>query len=509
MIPSINRKISPTRLLAEQAFSRAAGAPLVSGNRVLLLKDARENYPAWLEAMRSAQKSIHFESFIIHEDEIGYQFAEVLAGKAKEGIKVRLIYDWLGAFGKTSNRFWKKLREAGVDVRRFNPPRLDSPFGWLTRDHRKMIAVDGRIAFVTGLCVGRMWAGQIERSIDPWRDTGVEVEGPAVSDIMQAFADIWATMGDPLPKQECPEKETISSAGNVTLRVVATVPNTAGLYRLDQLIAALSQRSLWLTDAYFVGVTPYLQALRSAAMDGVDVRLLVPGSTDLPILRGLSRAGYQPLLEAGVRIFEWNGSMIHAKTAVADGRWARVGSTNLNLSSWIGNYELDVAIEDEPFAKAMEKMFLNDLENSTEIILSERHRMALASKGVKRTGRRRRLRGGSVSGISAGAIRISNTVGAAITNKRLLGPAEAKIMVLAGLPLLAFTGLILLWPKWVILPMALVSGWLALSFLVRAYKLHKKGDEGAGFIRLDKKNPPSFLKRKMRKRFSRKKQKNP
>jgi cardiolipin synthase len=223
----------------------------------------------------------------------------------------------------------------------------------------------------------------------------------------------------------------------------------------------------------------------------------------------LSRAGYQPLLEAGVRIFEWNGSMIHAKTAVADGRWARVGSTNLNLSSWIGNYELDVAIEDEPFAKAMEKMFLNDLENSTEIILSERHRMALASKGVKRTGRRRRLRGGSVSGISAGAIRISNTVGAAITNKRLLGPAEAKIMVLAGLPLLAFTGLILLWPKWVILPMALVSGWLALSFLVRAYKLHKKGDEGAGFIRLDKKNPPSFLKRKMRKRFSRKKQKNP
>ncbi len=506
---SLDKPISPTRLLAEQAFSRAAGAPLVSGNRVRILKDAKENYPAWFDAMGSAQKSIHFESFIIHEDEIGYQFADVLASKAKQGIKVRLIYDWLGAFGKTSNRFWQKLREAGVEVRRFNPPRLDSPFGWLTRDHRKMIAVDGRIAFVTGLCVGRMWVGQTERSIDPWRDTGVEVQGPAVSDIEQAFADIWATMGDPLPKQKLPGRDKTSEAGNVSLRVVATVPNTAGLYRLDQLIAALAQHSLWLTDAYFVGVTPYIQALRSAAMDGVDVRLLVPGTTDIPILRGLSRAGYQPLLEAGVRIFEWNGPMIHAKTAVADGRWARVGSTNLNLSSWISNYELDVAVEDKSFAKAMEEMFLKDLENATEIILSERHKVALVSKGPKRPRRRRRLRGGSVSVISAGAIRISNTVGAAITNKRLLGPAEAKIMILAGLPLLAFTGLILLWPKWVTLPMAVVSGWLAISFLIRAYKLRKKGNEGGELIRLEKKDQPSLLKRKIGKRFSRKKQKNP
>jgi cardiolipin synthase len=367
-----------------------------------------------------------------------------------------------------------------------------------------MIVVDGRIAFVTGLCVGRMWTGNVERSIEPWRDTGVEIRGPAVSDIEHAFADIWATMGDPLPKQELPEKKAIPFAGDVTLRVVATVPNTAGLYRLDQLIAVLAQHSLWLTDAYFVGVTPYIQALRSAALDGVDVRLLIPGSTDIPILRGLSRAGYQPLLEAGVRVFEWNGPMIHAKTAVADGRWARVGSTNLNLSSWIGNYELDVAVEDESFAKGMQDMFLEDLENSTEIILSKRHRLAPISQRTRRTLRKRRLGSGSVSGVSAGAIRISNTVGAALTNRRLLGPAEAKIMIIAGLPLLAFTGMILLWPQWVTLPMALVTGGLATSFLIRAYKLHKKRNEEGELIRLEKKGRLQSFRRKIGKNLTRK-----
>jgi hypothetical protein len=145
------------------------------------------------------------------------------------------------------------------------------------------------------------------------------------------------------------------------MRIVATVPYTAALFRVDQLVAALAQRTLWLTDAYFAGTTPYVQALRAAARDGVDVRILVPGSSDIPVLRPLSRAGYRPLLEAGVRVFEWNGSMLHAKTAVADGRWARVGSTNLNLASWIGNRELDAMVEDEAFARDMEAMYLEDL----------------------------------------------------------------------------------------------------------------------------------------------------
>src|SRR5687767_9409325 len=145
--------MSPVRTLANQAFSRAAGPPLVGGNSVRLLKDARENYPAWLEAIGAAKRHIHFESYIIHEDNTGREFADALIAKAREGVRVRLIYDWMGGFGKTSSAFWNRLRAGGVEVRCYNPPRLDSPIGWLSRDHRKMLAVDGQVGFVTGLCV--------------------------------------------------------------------------------------------------------------------------------------------------------------------------------------------------------------------------------------------------------------------------------------------------------------------------------------------------------------------
>ena len=138
------------RDLANQAFSRAAGAPLIPGNSVRLLIDWKENYPAWLEAIKAAERYIHFESYIIHEDEVGWKFADALTTKARDGVRVRLIYDWMGGFGKTSRSFWNHLRAGGVDVRCYNPPELDSPFGWVSRDHRKTLTVDGRIGFVTG-----------------------------------------------------------------------------------------------------------------------------------------------------------------------------------------------------------------------------------------------------------------------------------------------------------------------------------------------------------------------
>ncbi|MGH7231223.1 MAG: phospholipase D-like domain-containing protein, partial [Nitrospiraceae bacterium] len=190
--------MSPVRTLANQAFSRAAGAPLIEGNTIRLLTDARENYPAWLDAIRAAKRYVHFENYIIHEDDAGRMFAEALVGKAQEGVRVRLIYDWLGG-RKASRAFWNRLRAGGVEVRCYNPPRWDSPFGWLSRNHRKTISVDGEVGFVTGLCVGRMWIGVPEKRIEPWRDTGVEVRGPAVADIEQTFADVWAMMGEPIP----------------------------------------------------------------------------------------------------------------------------------------------------------------------------------------------------------------------------------------------------------------------------------------------------------------------
>ncbi len=150
------------------------------------------------------------------------------------------------------------------------------------------------------------------------------------------------------------------------------------MYRTDLLVASTARKNLWLTDAYFIATAAYTQALQAAARDGVDVRLLVPGASDIPAVSPLSRSGYRSLLEAGVRVFEWNGTMLHAKTAVADGIWSRVGSTNLNLASWLSNYELDVAIEDAAFAKVMAWQYEQDLARATEIVLTKRHRVRRA-----------------------------------------------------------------------------------------------------------------------------------
>ena len=337
---------SPLRLLADQAFSRAAGAPLVEGNDVKLLCDASENYPAWLEAINAAEKWIHFESYILRDDISGREFAAALVAATKRGVRVRLLYDWLGAATATPWMFWARLRKAGIDVRAFNPPRLDSPLGWLSRDHRKMIGVDGRVGFVTGLCVADMWWGrERNKGLDPWRDAGVAVRGPAVADIENAFAEVWAAAGPPLPDDEC-HCGPIAPAGKTSLRVIGTKPSVGGVFRLDQLVAAVARERLWITDAYFVGASPYVQALIAASNDGVDVRMLVPGSrSDLPVVQRLTQSGYRQLLDAGIRIFEWNGTMVHAKTAVADSRWARVGSSNLNIQSWLGNWEPGVGID--------------------------------------------------------------------------------------------------------------------------------------------------------------------
>src|SRR5262245_18099215 len=472
------------RQWANQAFSRASGAPLRGGNRVTLLKDAAENYPAWLNAIRVAQRTIHFEMYIIHEDDQGQLFADALLRKASEGVRVRLLYDWMGGFGKTSRRFWNRLRSGGVDVRCYNPPRFDHPLGWLSRDHRKTITVDGAIAFVTGLCVGRMWAGDPARHLEPWRDTGIEVRGPAVLDVEAAFAEAWAAAGDPLPDEH--SQDVPGHVGDIPLRVVATVPNTAGLFRVDQLVAAMARKTLWLSDAYYGGTASYVEALRAAARDGVDVRLLVPRASDIPLIQPFSRAGYRPLLEGGVRVYEWNGSMMHAKTAVADGHCARVGSTNLNIASWLGNRELAVMIEHEPFARQMEEMFLRDLSNATEVVLQ---RNRVRAPGAP-SGHRRPATSGSSSGgrMVAGAVRVGNTVAAAITNTRVLESVEANIALLAGAMLFALAVVSFTYPRALAYPIGVLAAWLAAAILSRGIDLYRN-NRNANEVVADGKHP--------------------
>lgn len=460
--------LTPLRELADQAFSRAAGAHLIGGNQVRLLRDAKENYPAWLKAIQSAKSHVYFENYIICDDRIGREFADALVRKAREGVAVKVIYDWLGCRAKASRRFWNTLRLGGVDVRCYNPLRLDQPLGWISRDHRKMLAVDGDISFVTGLCVGQKWAGDAERKIEPWRDTGVEIRGAAVVEVERAFARMWALTGEPLPAAALPDKTP--PAGKMSLRIVASEPATAGMMRLDQLIAALARKRLWLTDAYYAGTAPYVEALRAAAKDGVDVRLLLPDTTDIPLLQPLSRTGYRPLLEAGVRVFEWQGTMLHAKTAVADGNWARVGSTNLNIASWIGNCELDAIIEDKSFAAEMEEMYRQDLTHSTEIVLEGRGRPHAAVK----IRRKRHARGGSVGRAATDAVRIGHTLGTALVSRRVLGPVGARFSAMIGFVLCVLSAFVALFPKALAYPLAVLGVWGGVTLLYRGLRMFKQ-----------------------------------
>jgi cardiolipin synthase len=471
------------QLLADQAFSRTAGAPLVGGNAVRLLKDGSQNYAAWLHAIQHARHWIHFETYILHDDKIGKIFADALCERARAGVKVRLLVDWLGSLLKSRPGFWRTFAKAGVEARSFGYPTIDSPLGWVSRDHRKSLVVDGRIAFVSGLCVGDSWLPDPTTGLEGQRDTGVMIEGPAVADVEAAFAEAWATTGERVPARELPAAASIAPRGHTALRVIATMPATAGVFKLDQLVASVARETLWITDAYFVGVSAYIRALIAAAQDGVDVRMLVPGTVDVLGVGAMSRSGFRPLLEGGVRIFEWNGPMVHAKTAVADGRWARVGSSNLNITSWFGNWELDVAIEDTQFGQQMMAMYERDLQNSTEVVLKARKVRALSEvrrvegHSVERRSKPRmedwRTRGRSTRrAAAAGAIRMSRTLGAALTRRREVGPAEAINLFWSSLIFLALGLLALMVPKAISLPFGVIAVWFAIAGLFQAWRLY-------------------------------------
>jgi cardiolipin synthase len=316
--------------------------------------------------------------------------------------------------------------------------------------------------------------------MEPWRDTGVEIRGPAVAEIERAFGAVWiACGGAELPPDLLTSTSSVGAEGDTRLRVIAGAPNATGTYRLDLAIASFARRQLWLTDAYFVGTAAYVQALAAAARDGVDVRLLVPGASDIPALSPLSRAGYRPLLQAGVRVFEWNGTMLHAKSAVADGFWTRIGSTNLNVASWMGNYELDVAIEDAQFARTMTAQFESDLARATEIVLTDRNRVRRVD-GVQPTGGARRAMAGSAGRAAAGAVSVGSALGAALTGRRVLDSAESGLLAKMGAAILALAVIAALWPHVVAWPAAVLGVWLGAAWLLKALALRRRGGASKG-----------------------------
>lgn len=459
--------------LAGSAFSRVAEANQVSGNAVRLLRDGTENFPLWLAAIEQAQRSVHLENYILADDGLGRAFAKALGAAAGRGVRCRVLYDWMGSRRLTPAAFWAMLRERGVETRCYNPPTFTNPLGWISRDHRKLLCVDGAVAYTGGLCIAQDWLGDPASGVPPWRDTALEIRGPAVAHLEAAFADSWSVAGAASSQPAETPLDAIAPQGTLDLWVIPGRPDSMGLYRLGQLVAEIAQSRLWLSDAYFVATTGYARALSGAARAGVDVRLLVPGVTNIPLVGSLSRAGYHGLLEAGVRVFEWNGPMMHAKTAVADGRWARVGSSNSNLASWITNRELDIAIHDPAFAQEMEAMFEQDLQNATEIVLSGRYVGPLGHEHGWRGGDQRR-RTGSAGRLLAGAVGVGSAVSATLAQHRNVGPTEMPLLAVAALILIVLAGIAILFPALVAYPLAAAAFWVAVTLCARAWRLRAR-----------------------------------
>lgn len=356
---------------------RLAAADVSSGNRVTLLRDGPATFDSMVELIDCANKSVALESYIFRSDEVGQRIGEALRRAVKRGVSVRLQLDWIGARGM-SGKFLRSLRDTGVQVAIFNRPGLRRWMGLVPRDHRKLLVVDERVGITGGIGVGREWTTGVQKMHrSRWRDTGVKIEGPAAGDMIQAFDRMWdRTLGI---ERRGSHRFLRRKARGAHLDPATDEPALVGIIegeplrlrvsRALQIQAISAKRSIWIATAYFAPSPSEIEALNGAARDGVDVRILVPSRNDHPWVSLVARRFYRRLLTNGVRIWEWRGEMMHAKTAVVDGHWVRVGSTDFNPLGVAINYELDAVIEDKHLGAEAEEMFLADLDGSREVTL--------------------------------------------------------------------------------------------------------------------------------------------
>ncbi len=350
----------------------APAQPLVEGNRARILIDGPRAHEAMFAAMAAARDHIGLETYILEAGEIGERLATLLAKKVDEGVKVNLLYDSIGSI-KTPPEFFEHLRAIGVAVCEFNP--ASSLIKVNNRDHRKILVVDGRIAFTGGINISSAYASSSWRARrtpgketkEGWRDTQVEVEGPVVAQFQRLFLDAWALQdcGPAGPAAYFPRPE---KRGTMAMRAVLAKPG-AGAQMYDALVGRIgaARSRVWLTVGYFVPDPGMKQALIDAARRGVDVQLVLPGYSDFWAPVDAGRSHYEELLAAGVGIHEWREALMHAKTAVIDSAWSSIGSTNLDWRSFVHNYEADVVVLDAGFAREMETRFRRDVAAATRI----------------------------------------------------------------------------------------------------------------------------------------------
>ncbi|HYV46750.1 MAG TPA: phospholipase D-like domain-containing protein [Myxococcaceae bacterium] len=338
------------------------GQALLHGNRCALLHDGVEAFPAMLEAIRGARRTVRLCTYMFYDDAVGRLFGRALAGAARRGVKVQVLYDALGNW-RIPKRFYQRLRESGVDVRPFKPLSLRWLWSFIRRDHRKLLAVDGEVAFVGGLNVAAHWAPAGHGA--GWRDDVLRIEGPAARALERTFKASWrfhfGRRGRRLHLLRALRHRRSGRRalfrGEVALAVLS---NRRSIHRAYLHAISRAKRSVRIAAAYFVPDRRLVRALQDAAARGVEVELLLNGKSDHPVVQACARAFYEKLLGAGVRIYEWCNATLHSKTAVVDGVWGTVGSFNLERTSLWLNREVNVVFTDPGLGRALELRFLQD-----------------------------------------------------------------------------------------------------------------------------------------------------
>ena len=376
-------------LAVEQAIS---DSPLTLGNRVVILEDGPATYAAMLAAIASARDNINMETYILDDDEAGQKFAAALLQKQAEGVQVNLIHDGVGTLG-TPKAFFKQLTDAGVQVVEFNPVNpLAAKAGWDVnqRDHRKLLVVDGKSAILGGINISSVYSGGSspgassggdKKSGLPWRDTDLLIEGPVVAPLQKLFFETWESQKGPAlgSRQYFPALEP---RGSEVVRAIGSAPDEPFSQIYVTLISAINsaESEILLTNAYFVPDPQLLHSLVRAAARGVDVKLILPGTTDSSLVFHAGRSHYEPLLLGGVKLYERREALLHAKTAVIDGVWSTVGSTNLDWRSFLHNQELTAVILGSDFGGKMRAAFERDLAASAPITLAAWQQRSIATR---------------------------------------------------------------------------------------------------------------------------------
>ena len=374
-------------------ISEIAGSPLMVGNHVDLLIDGPSTYAAMFSAIENAKDHINMETFIFEDGEVGKKFASLLMAKQRSGVQVNLIYDSVGSID-TPKAFFSMLKDSGINVLEFNPINpLNKRKDWdlNQRDHRKLLIVDGKVAFVGGINISSVYSsGSFSRSAKkskdsinniPWRDTHLQIAGPVVAEFQKIFTETWQQQkGEPLASKEY--FPVLLSQGNEVVRAIASNPEEPYSQMYATLLSAINsaESQVFLTNAYFVPDPQLLAALKEAVSRGADVRLLLPETTDSNLVFYASHSYYDELLSAHVKIYERQGAMLHAKTALIDGVWSTIGSTNLDWRSFTNNQEINAVMLGQDFGAQMQALFESDLTLSKQITLEEWRKRSIGAR---------------------------------------------------------------------------------------------------------------------------------